>query len=169
MNREIAVSLESSLSHKRRRAAGLRLAREAGMMLASVLVSTAWASAKPLALATRFAALTRGFRHVPPRCMPEGPECRVHAERLHLRFTGATVQRVAILSGRYAGSAAGGHCPLHLDVSRTASARHRRCRGAVAACAEHHHRRRFPWQYQQCRQQRCPHPHPGASWRGPTA
>ena len=48
--------------------------------------------------------LRRGLRCSPPRLMPEGPECRVHAESLHRRLAGSTLQRVAVLSGRYLGN-----------------------------------------------------------------
>ena len=48
-------------------------------------------------------AARRAFTRTPPCRMPEGPECCVHAESLNERFAGSTLQRAAILSGRYSG------------------------------------------------------------------
>lgn len=48
--------------------------------------------------------LRRGLRCSPPLLMPEGPECRVHAESLHRRLAGSTLQRAAVMSGRYLGN-----------------------------------------------------------------
>ena len=48
--------------------------------------------------------LLRTLRRTPPVLMPEGPECRVHAERLHKCLCGRNIVRATILSGRYAGS-----------------------------------------------------------------
>ena len=54
--------------------------------------------------ASRFVLRSRGYRRTPPALMPEGPECLVHAESLHRRFAGRTLNRAAILSGRYVGN-----------------------------------------------------------------
>ena len=52
------------------------------------------------------AAARRAYTRTRPCKMPEGPECCVHAESLNNRFAGTTLQRAAILSGRYAGDGA---------------------------------------------------------------
>lgn len=65
----------------------------------------------------------RGLRRTPPVCMPEGPEVRVHAQSLHSSFSGATLSRVAIMSGRYFGngSVPGRDAPpLHWETLRAA-------------------------------------------------
>jgi len=69
-----------------------------------MLISLVAAVAYTARSSARTAALgRRGLHRTPPVFMPEGPECAVHAESLHSRFSGATLSRVAILSGRYCG------------------------------------------------------------------
>lgn len=49
-------------------------------------------------------ASSRNYARSRPCFMPEGPECRLHAESLNARFAGHTLRRAAILSGRYLGN-----------------------------------------------------------------
>eukprot|EP00966_Prymnesium_polylepis_P143153 3304163-Prymnesium_polylepis.1 len=71
-------------------------------MMVVLCTAQAWAGARRTPV--RAAAARRSYRRTPPCYMPEGPECRVHAEQLHDRFAGHTLRRVAIMSGRYAGN-----------------------------------------------------------------
>ena len=51
-----------------------------------------------------FAPHIRGLRRTAGAFMPEGPECTIHAERLHAACSGSRIVRADILSGRYSGS-----------------------------------------------------------------
>lgn len=56
----------------------------------------------PLALAPRAPLLrARSLRRTPSPRMPEGPEVRLHGERLHERCSGRVLRQAEILSGRY--------------------------------------------------------------------
>lgn len=46
----------------------------------------------------------RWLRTSAPRCMPEGPEVRVHSEALHARYAGQTLTWAEVVSGRYLAS-----------------------------------------------------------------
>lgn len=73
-----------------------------------------------LSLGAAFSSPARSLlapRAMPPRSpaivMPEGPECRLHAETLHRRLQASSIRRASILSGRYLGngSVAGRRAP----------------------------------------------------------
>ena len=72
------------------------------MFLTSWLTTLTFTFTPRLAPRQLLAASPRFLRASSPRCMPEGPEVKLHAEALDALLSNTTLEHCAIRSGRYA-------------------------------------------------------------------